>query len=323
MATIKHFKNSSELSSVDRIALNKLMRESIFILPDEAVEDFINAKNGNSLVTILDDDGKYVAFACLSRVQEHRTQTLQLLFVDENYRELGYGSSILKYINKYAKSENLTKTYLAVILDNTPARHLYEKQGFIYDNTQNSTDVSSMVRYTSRTTNLVAKASFDMLRAYGSKYYEMILPTLVARNYDIFGKHFEKEDNPLELIDAILTSEEMLNTATLIREIVINRDRMDIVTTIKYKINNNQPIDEAVKLDYPNTFALKDSEILKACDIVECMNSLHLQEKFLEFENSSKDYHYATLDVLETTLTDEIIGDGFTIIIDDDSNDMN
>lgn len=323
MATIKHFRDLSQLSPVDRIAINKLMRDSIFILNDEAVEDFVNAKKGSSVVAIQGDDGKFLAFACLSSVREHRTQTLQLLYVDSEHREKGYASSILKYINDFAKSEKLTKTYLAVILDNTPARRLYEKYGFIYDNTQNSRDVSSMVRYTSRTTNLVAKASFEMFKRYGSTYYQMILPTLVSRDYDMFGKHFEREKSPLELIDAVLSSEEMLNTATLIREIILNRDRMDIVTTIKYKINNDEPIDQDILRDYSNTFKLPLEEVRKCCDIVECMNSLHLQDKFLEYEAKSQDYHYATFDIIESNQDSNIIkGENFTIIIDEDTSDM-
>lgn len=323
MATIKHFRDLSQLSPVDRIAINKLMRDSIFILNDEAVEDFVNAKKGSSVVAIQGDDGKFLAFACLSSVREHRTQTLQLLYVDSEHREKGYASSILKYINDFAKSEKLTKTYLAVILDNTPARRLYEKYGFIYDNTQNSRDVSSMVRYTSRTTNLVAKASFEMFKRYGSTYYQMILPTLVSRDYDMFGKHFEREKSPLELIDAVLSSEEMLSTATLIREIILNRDRMDIVTTIKYKINNDEPIDQDILRDYSNTFKLPLEEVRKCCDIVECMNSLHLQDKFQEFEAKSQDYHYATFDIIESNQDSNIIeGKNFTIIIDEDTSDM-
>ena len=323
MATIKHFRDLSQLSLVDRIAINKLMRDSIFILNDEAVEDFVNAKKGSSVVAIQGDDGKFLAFACLSSVREHRTQTLQLLYVDSEHREKGYASSILKYINDFAKSEKLTKTYLAVILDNTPARRLYEKYGFIYDNTQNSRDVSSMVRYTSRTTNLVAKASFEMFKRYGSTYYQMILPTLVSRDYDMFGKHFEREKSPLELIDAVLSSEEMLNTATLIREIILNRDRMDIVTTIKYKINNDEPIDQDILRDYSNTFKLPLEEVRKCCDIVECMNSLHLQDKFLEYEAKAQDYHYATFDIIESNQDSNIIeGENFTIIIDGDTSDM-
>ena len=323
MATIKHFRDLSQLSPVDRIAINKLMRDSIFILNAEAVEDFVNAKKGSSVVAIQGDDGKFLAFACLSSVREHRTQTLQLLYVDSEHREKGYASSILKYINDFAKSEKLTKTYLAVILDNTPARRLYEKYGFIYDNTQNSRDVSSMVRYTSRTTNLVAKASFEMFKRYGSTYYQMILPTLVSRDYDMFGKHFEREKSPLELIDAVLSSEEMLSTATLIREIILNRDRMDIVTTIKYKINNDEPIDQDILRDYSNTFKLPLEEVRKCCDIVECMNSLHLQDKFLEYEAKAQDYHYATFDIIESNQDSNIIkGENFTIIIDEDTSDM-
>ena len=321
MATIKHFRDVSQLTPVDKIAINKLMRESVFILNDEAVEDFINRKGG-SVVTI-EEDGKYVAFACLSSILEHRTQTLQLLYVDSDYREKGYASNILQYINKFAKQEHFTKTYLAVILDNTPARRLYEKFGFIYDNTQNSRDVSSMVRYTSKTTNFVAKASFEMFKKFGSTYYQMILPTLVSRNYDMFGKHFEKEPNPIEVIDAVLSSEEMLNTATLIREIILNRDRMDIVTTIKYKINNDETIDEDIVRDYSNTFKLPLEEIRKCCDIVECMNSLHLQDRFLEYEAQNKDYHYVTLDIVEEAGNDSnVIANGnYVVTFDDDIMD--
>ena len=160
-----------------------------------------------------------------------------------------------------------------------------------------------------------------MFKKFGSTYYQMILPTLVSRNYDMFGKYFEKENNPIEVIDAVLSSEEMLNTATLIREIILNRDRMDIVTTIKYKINNDEKIDEDIVNDYSNTFKLPLEDIRKCCDIVECMNSLHLQDKFMAYMAQSQDYHYATLDILEEngTTGNVIEGQDYIVVLDDDN----
>ena len=115
----------------------------------------------------------------------------------------------------------------------------------------------------------------------------------------------------------------MLNTATLIREIILNRDRMDIVTTIKYKINNDETIDEDIVRDYSNTFKLPLEEIRKCCDIVECMNSLHLQDRFLEYEAQNKDYHYVTLDIVEEAGNDSnVIANGnYVVTFDDDIMD--
>ena len=59
---------------------------------------------------------------------------LSLLCVGEKFRKLGIGSALLSYAEKDAADQGCETFSLEVRVSNAPARHLYEKHGFIQVN---------------------------------------------------------------------------------------------------------------------------------------------------------------------------------------------
>lgn len=53
------------------------------------------------------------------------------IVTDQEFRNRGYGGQIVKSILIWGKQNKAKKAYLQVMLDNTPALHLYSKIGFI------------------------------------------------------------------------------------------------------------------------------------------------------------------------------------------------
>lgn len=302
MATIKHYKSLTELNKTDYDKINTLIKKTFYVLPSDYVEDFINKSKQASMVCIKEDNGDYSGFAFITEVKEHGIINLNLLHVEEEYRRKGYGTQILNYLNKYAIKNGATKTNLVVSLDNEPARLLYEKMGYIYEGKSQCQTVSLMIKYTSRATNYLAGISYEMLKEYGSSYYQMIIPTYSMQRYDKFYNYVKGVENADELIDAVITSEEMLNAGIFWREMALNNDDINIATTIKYKLNNNHQIDQDVIDSYPNTFKLDKADLVKVCDVVECMSSLFIQDTFLY--NEASRINGAQPNVIEGEYTD-------------------
>ena len=281
MAVIKHYKTLKELNKTDYDKIDALIKRTFYVLPSEYVEDFINNSKKASMVCLQEDNGDYSGFAFITEVTEHGIINLNLLHVEEEHRRKGYATQILAYLDKYARENKVTKTNLVVSLDNEPARVLYEKMGYIYEGKSKCQTVSLMIKYTSKATNYLAGVSYEMLKQYGSEYYTMIIPTYYTQKYDKFYPYVKGVKSPDELLDAVITSEEMLNAGVFWKEMALNDDDINIATTIKYKIRNNLPIDQDVLDSYPITLSLPKEELIKACDVIECMSSLFIQDTFL------------------------------------------
>lgn len=95
------------------------------------VKKFNKLLGDNGKLFLLIDDKKIVSFATLTQqdciCDKSMFPWIGFLFTYPNYRGNRYGEKILRYIEKYAKSENYSNIYLG-----TDHIGLYEKYGYVY-----------------------------------------------------------------------------------------------------------------------------------------------------------------------------------------------
>lgn len=297
MPSVKHFRTMSDVNFIYERELYEIIDECPLVIKEESLVDFIDFPRGKSIVAVEDNNNHICSIAMLTEEYEHRLLNINIVYTAEDSRRQGYGTYLLEYINQYAKLQELTKSNLVVFLDNYQARALYEKSGFMYDNKGNKNVLSIMTRYTSQFTNQVAGVSYEMLRLYGADYYKM-LPTMKysTEYYNLFGRHLSQgritNSEKNNTIKKLLVKPDMLNTAIFIKEMAMAGDDMDIATTIKYHINMlaRDDIPEDVLNDYKLTLSLTDEQILRICDITECMQTKYREDEFFKGKTSGDIY---------------------------------
>lgn len=113
--------------------LNKLFND-VVIDPSEMASR-LEEENSPEIALIAWYGSKVVAFAGLRIVvtlfYNSPHAELTELFVQEEYRQKGIGSSLLEKAIEVAKKRGATELMVITDLENIPARSLYEKLGFL------------------------------------------------------------------------------------------------------------------------------------------------------------------------------------------------
>lgn len=105
----------------------------------EKAEKFIleRIKNKESLIFTACCNDEMVGFAqvypTFSSIQMEKIYVLNDLYVNEKYRSLGIGRSILQHVKEEAKKNNINNIVLETASNNFKAKSLYESFGFIRD----------------------------------------------------------------------------------------------------------------------------------------------------------------------------------------------
>lgn len=133
----------TDLEVIDKIAVqvhdcHVKWRPDIFKHADSIIskEELANmiANNGIFVAKIDDIIVGYVLLTTKESqngVGGHRKELyIDVLGVDENYRNQGIGRAIMEYVKEYAIVNNYTSLRLTVNEENENARHLYEDIGF-------------------------------------------------------------------------------------------------------------------------------------------------------------------------------------------------
>ncbi len=78
------------------------------------------------------DDGQVIGFFCYSVNPEDNTGFLKFIIVDNTKRGKGYGKEMLALAQQYAfQITGAEAVQLNVFAENAPAKHCYEKAGFV------------------------------------------------------------------------------------------------------------------------------------------------------------------------------------------------
>lgn len=96
----------------------------------EIVPSMYKAIPNDTIVARIDLDGKMIASGLGILERDH--VGLYAIYVDKNYRSLGYGKQICEAILSKAHCNGIGHAYLQVVYENTTAQHLYETLGFKY-----------------------------------------------------------------------------------------------------------------------------------------------------------------------------------------------
>lgn len=134
--TINDYEQVNDLAcQVHELHVN--WRPDLFLSTKEAIakERFVNLIEEKSIFVVKIEDKivGYVTFCIVEKenpILRFRKQlSIDDMCVDNKYRGQGIGSSLLKFIEKYAKEANCTDIYLTVNEENTNAIKTYEKFG--------------------------------------------------------------------------------------------------------------------------------------------------------------------------------------------------
>lgn len=85
--------------------------------------------SGKRSMYVFEYAGKYIAGVSISAYDQDACY-ISYLAVEENYRNKGIGTALIKFACDYAWNRNFKKILLEVDYDNVGARKLYQKLGF-------------------------------------------------------------------------------------------------------------------------------------------------------------------------------------------------
>ncbi len=134
--TINDYEQVNDLAcQVHELHVN--WRPDLFLPTKEAItkERFVSLMEEKSIFVVKIEDKivGYVTFCIVEKenlILRFRKQlSIDAMCVDNKYRGQGIGSSLLEFIEKYAKEANCTDIYLTVNEENTNAIKTYEKFG--------------------------------------------------------------------------------------------------------------------------------------------------------------------------------------------------
>lgn len=146
--TINDYEQVNDLAcQVHELHVN--WRPDLFLPTKEAIakERFVNLIEEKSIFVVKIEDKivGYVTFCIVEKenpILRFRKQlSIDDMCVDNKYRGQGIGSSLLKFIEKYAKEANCTDIYLTVNEENTNAIKTYEKFGMKVKNIAYSKEI--------------------------------------------------------------------------------------------------------------------------------------------------------------------------------------
>lgn len=92
-------------------------------------------EKSGSLFLLLENEGELVGFISALRGEPRRIRHSAYLVIGilNDYRGNGYGAMLFQKMEQWARENGITRLELTVMTENEPARHLYEKMGFIIE----------------------------------------------------------------------------------------------------------------------------------------------------------------------------------------------
>ncbi|MDP4586450.1 MAG: GNAT family N-acetyltransferase [Microbacteriaceae bacterium] len=107
--------------------------------PSERTETFLTERlmRGESVVFVAESDGQLVGFAqcypSFSTVSLSIVWLLNDLFVEPEHRGGGIANQLMDHAESAAKQASASRIWLRTAHGNQPARTLYERRGWVYD----------------------------------------------------------------------------------------------------------------------------------------------------------------------------------------------
>lgn len=99
-----------------------------------------NVTGGEDFIHIALDNGNIVGYLHAERGKFNRTRHTAYIVtgVLESHRGKGIGTVLFRRLDKWARENHLIRLELTVECSNKPAKHLYEKAGFVIEGTRKS-----------------------------------------------------------------------------------------------------------------------------------------------------------------------------------------
>jgi len=129
-----------EAEERDAVAIQQIVEsvasEGRYIVPESSRKDWDRAireiKARKSLIIVASVAGKTVGMALLTRGKFAKNRHVGFLGISilKEFRGLGIGNALMRYIMKWAEKSGLEKISLTVFSTNKPAIRLYTKFGF-------------------------------------------------------------------------------------------------------------------------------------------------------------------------------------------------
>lgn len=122
---------AAEEKDLDRIAE---LEELLFADSPWPRKEFVHELHDNPFATILVDEEEGKVIGYLDYWILYEQAQVATIGVDPEYQNRGIGSALLSYAEQDAADHGCETFSLEVRVSNVPARHLYEKHGFIQVN---------------------------------------------------------------------------------------------------------------------------------------------------------------------------------------------
>jgi GNAT superfamily N-acetyltransferase len=104
--------------------------------------DFVHDPEGGGL-WIAEADGNVVGSVAIVRVDRNTAQ-FRWFLVDENYQNMGIGSRLMKTALGFCRENHYSNAFLWTFKGLDPARHLYDKAGFVLTEEKPNNEWSSV-----------------------------------------------------------------------------------------------------------------------------------------------------------------------------------
>ena len=141
---IVEFATNKDIEEIAKVYLGWLDYQSILpnkLIEPETSEDLEKQfKNNSTRKYVVARLNNKIVGVCYVDTSFSSLNSIRLgdMFVDKNHRGSGVASSLINFIIKYAKENNIRKIWLWTQEELIPAIKLYEKHGFVLEGKQKS-----------------------------------------------------------------------------------------------------------------------------------------------------------------------------------------
>lgn len=265
----------------DKANLETLVHNCRYVYK-KSLESIISEDGYKSTICIYDSCGDICGFASID--DNDRCLSLDVLFVSVNSRGFGYGSALIEQVRRYAKSEGYEGVELMVNLDNIDAQRLYLKRRFLFTKLSKDDNVATMKKFVSNNVYLRGAMLFEIAKKYGCKnVLDGLQDVLQKKEYSAFCKYL-KNKNDVEIVEKILSSDIMKETATFVSEsLKFDRTEKDIKIVLNRMKNRSMYLENEQKFKelYPETVAIPQKDLRKVGLSVDAYMSFIKNEALL------------------------------------------
>ncbi len=184
--------------------------DQCYFISRKELKSVINSYDGRESLCVFNEDKRMCGFACFEEADDELF--LAYLYVEEGYRDRGFGSVLLKNLYKIAKNDGKDFVTLLASSVNKGAVSLYKRNKFLIYRCAPDSATIRMRKYTSNKTYFSGAIIYELEKKFGKQNITKNLQELKKCDYEMFYKYFKAQNSEMDKkIDILLKDKTFLD----------------------------------------------------------------------------------------------------------------